>query len=557
MLFLTGKHHEVRKICFATDDLDEDQKYYTGADRGEWDPAYYTRLWQKVLDRREVEAAKRKAELAEEKRKEAERVKKLSKPVEFSVDKKRAKDPEDDLLADLLGEPKPKPAPVIKKPKPQPKPAPKKRKSRILVRLDGHKANQIKLIDCIFDSERNISMRMGSSEVLMQNCDIVGTECQIGTLKNSRIDNCHFYGRADTGVMMYSYGSWCLAVTNCTGQDYLPNSYDTAQGRFFTISGYGNRTANVYIGGCETKDLTIRPTHYNQNSGEQIMWEFTNAIDKDTPLDATATTFRFNKSIPNNKISWYSTAMITTGKGVGQYRQIAKYDPATKSFELYRPWKVITDESSVITIARTGERFVVYGNQLDAKSWAATHDEHIASAGVEPFGSSAELIVDSNTFNELRTGIVSFGLTEENGVSAPTLFNFFANNRFEKVRYGIRHGAGADATTGCVTRNNSFTGVILDAYKWGGNGSDLNLMEQNSFTNTWRPVMLASNNRNTFLEDSHVVLNNTIQLGEADKPDSIGIIRGKDRNVIQVNNQVSGFEKTEVIKDETTFFPRR
>lgn len=66
-------------------------------------------------------------------------------------------------------------------------------------------------------------------------------------------------------------------MTYCTAQDLDNSDVNSgagwAQGRFF----YGNNiwasNRNIYVGHSTTTDLSVRPGFWNQNSGEQILFE--------------------------------------------------------------------------------------------------------------------------------------------------------------------------------------------------------------------------------------------------------------------------------------------
>jgi hypothetical protein len=257
---------------------------------------------------------------------------------------------------------------------------------------------------------------------------------------------------------MYMYGGWCNSVTGCTGRDYMPNTYDTCMGRFYTVTAYGNRQENIYIGGNRTYDLTVQPTHFNQNSGEQIMWEDMPITSTQKPAAVDRSTLSFDKPI-KGKVKWHSDAIVVAGRGMGQFRRIQDYDKSSGVVTVARPWDVLPDIDSTIMIGRPVRRIVVYGNQLDGKPRAPAAEHHIASAGVEPFGASIDVTVVNNTFHELRSGIATF---------SPAFFHYYADNRCETVRTGIRWGGG----TAILASRNLMKEVLAQGYWLGGSGSD-------------------------------------------------------------------------------------
>jgi acetyl esterase/lipase len=432
MLSLAGNDNEVRGITFDINELGETVKLYRGAKRPVHDPAYFAR---QAAERERRDTEKRQREAAER-----ERVKQAKA-----------------WQAAHKGEPLPA---ELQPPKPEAPAGPKPVK-RTLLTCPGP-GSGLRLIDCVFDAERQVVMNLGGREdVLLSNCDIVGQECQIATVKHARIDKCNFYGRGFAGVLMYAYGGWCVSVTDCTGQDYKADSVDTCQGRFFTVSAYGQRSENLYLGGNRTTDMTVDPIYYNQNTGEQIMWEFLDPISEQTPAAVDGLRFTLPAPIKEDRVAWYANAVITAGRGMGQYRQVMRCDPATGEIEIDHPWEVAPDADSRILICRTVNRVAVYKNVLDAKPQAYLSATHIASAGVETFGGSLDFVVDGNTFHELRSGIAPF--------NRPTYFHTYLRNTFDTGRWGVKSNwRGSDpkkAFTGAVafgvmTQRNTFRGIV-------------------------------------------------------------------------------------------------
>ncbi|MCX7935753.1 MAG: hypothetical protein N3A66_10910, partial [Planctomycetota bacterium] len=352
-----------------------------------------------------------------------------------------------------------------------------------LCSLHGYRSG-LRLIDCRIDGGRSLSLQLqgGVSDVLIQDSEIIGNECQMGTANNIRVDRCRFLGRADAGMAMYWLGAWCVSVTRCVAVDAdksAENAWDQFQGRFVACTAYGQRVDNWYLAENETIDMTVRPEYFNQNTGEQFMWESIDAIDESAVASATADSVDLAEPVKGERIPWYANALIISGKGLGQIRQIMDLAADGKRIKLATPWRVVPDSTSVVQICHNIYRVVVYANKLDGKPRAWQSEKHIANAGVEPFGGSHTLIVDSNSFHELRGGIHSFGLADgkRRGV-APTFFNLYANNATEKTRYGFRHWAGEDPanfprglhTLGVITRRNTVKTAVEHGIQFGVSG---------------------------------------------------------------------------------------
>ena len=502
LMHITGGKVEIRDLVLDVNELGEKKKFYRGADRGEHNPDHYVYLkkldtWRDKVKRWKKKKKNRGKELPPELR-EDQRPKMPSFP-DVEARQKR------------VGRGKGK---------------------GVLIKKDVWKTGLV-IVNCVLDAERRDIdlLKGGISDGLLDNCDIVGQEIKLGVPAFARVRNCHFFARADTGVVMYSYGGWCSSYTNNHVQDYMPNTYDTGQGRWWTVSAYGNRLENIYVGGNRSKDMTVNPLHYNQNSGEQIMWEFMkmNPPQKATAIEPDKLVFAKKLS---GKVKWYSDAIIVAGKGLGQYRRVEDYDAASGTVTLSRPWDVLPDEDSLIQVGRPSRRMVVYGNYLDAKPRAYQSEDHIASAGVEPFGASLDLIVERNTFHELRTGIATF---------SPYMWHYYANNVFDTNRTGVMIGEG----TGGVTRRNTMKNIRLFGYQTTSGDKrpawKMEVFEHNTGTDVPLPVRLG-NRYNKGVSNARItVYKNRFTHGGGEASPAIQTTDAN--NVIDEENVWEGYQK--------------
>lgn len=500
MVDLNTGNVELRGLRFDVNNLGETENLYTGAQRNEHDPAAYARRAAEAEARKQARAQRKRA-IREWKRNNK------NKPLPEHLQPKKKPD-----------------KPARDKPKPV---------HRKLLQANGY-ASGLTFVDCIFDGERSVVMNLGGrKDVLIEGCDIIGKECQIATITYAMIRDCHFYGRADAPVMMYSYGGWCQAIINNTGQDYQPMTYDTAMGRFYTVSAYGQRVENIYIADNRTHDLTVQPGHFNQNSGEQIMWEFMPGLSTQKPTAVDGQTLSFARPI-GGKVRWYGDAVVIAGKGLGQWRKVNSYDKKSGRMELAQPWRVAPNTDSTIAVSQPIQRVVVYRNQLDAKPRAYQSQAHIASSGVQPFGASVDLTVDSNTFHEIRTGIVTFTFRNEKKGIAPTLFHLYQNNTFDKQRWGI---SNRGRTTGIVSRNNRMSGLVLRGYQAGG--PTMNVFEQQQIADA--PIAIEIDAKAPEQVDGLLLFQNKLRLGDAEHDGSIGIKAPTREALILEDNTIQGF----------------
>lgn len=418
MMRISGGNVELRDLVLDINELGESRKYYRGADRGEHNPDHYAWL-------EKVDAAR-------------DAIKKWRK--------KHKGEPVPDAM-----QPPPSPGFAdVEERRRRVAPASKRGGGRFLVKDVW--ASGLTIVNCVLDAERrDIELLKGVSNALIENCDIVAREVQLGCPQYTRVRRCNFYARADTGVILYMYGGWCNSFTHNTARDYMPNTYDTGMGRWYTVTAYGNRQENVYIAHNRTHDLTVNPRHYNQNSGEQVMWEDMPITSTQRPSAVDGRTLVFPEPV-KGKLKWHSDAIIVSGKGAGQYRRVEDYDAKTRTLTVAADWRVPPNTDSVVQVGRPIRRIVVYRNHLDAKPRAAASESHIASAGVEPFGASVDLIVDRNTFHQLRAGIATF---------SPYLWHRYTRNTFDANRVGVRLGEG----TAAVVRRNAMTNLVDTGYQ--------------------------------------------------------------------------------------------
>jgi len=432
-------------------------------------------------------------------------------------------------------------------------------KKMLLSTAKGWRAG-VKLINCIFDGEQSIALSLGGyRDLLISDCEITANENQMGTANSIRVDQCKFYGRADAGMALYWLGGYNISVTRCTAEDYDksgPDAWDQFQGRFIACTAYGQRVDNWYIAHNKTINLTVRPQYFNQNTGEQLMWETIDVQDQAMVQAATASTVTFSQPVKGERIPWYANAVVVAGKGLGQSRQIMKYDASTRIAELSRAWRVVPDSSSVIAVSHNLQRVVVYENELDGKPRAWQSDKHIASAGVEPFGGSHTLIVDGNTFHELRCGIATFGLANrQNRGVCPTFFNLYCHNTFDTMRNGILHRADADgsglalglSTLGTVARGNTLRGIVDEGCTLAVRGSpgrrmaDLNVLEHNTLRDLPVAVRIGDPASPDAVANT-LLYANKLDRGSAAAAGSKGVTAAGAGTVVLLNNAIAGFE---------------
>jgi hypothetical protein len=144
----------------------------------------------------------------------------------------------------------------------------------------------------------------------------------------------------------------------------------------------------------------------------------------------------------------------------------------------------------VLVAKRTPSKIAVYNNVLDGMSDYATR--YTASTGVQTYYGSADLIVDGNTFNNLRSGVSLFNGWTQTGIAAG-YFTQVTNNRFQNSNEGLtlivdtsQGPTQQTYTLGTIFRDNSATNVASAAKIFptnlvsGGPYANMNVFEQNT-----------------------------------------------------------------------------
>lgn len=326
---------------------------------------------------------------------------------------------------------------------------------------DDDYRNGLRVIDVDLDAGYSKAFELWrvNADVHVRGCTVAGAENQFATVKNSVIEDNTFLQRDDSTTAIYQFGGWNVAVIGNTSRDFGDwqadeNTGEQGVGRFYTCTCESQRHDNIYIGENTTTDLTVRPVFFDQNRGEQIMWESKRVKANAQVLRADPTHLWIDGGVDGGR-NWYMDALITSGRGVGQTRQVLDWVPGERSLRVAIPWEIVPDETSTVRVLEQIQRIAIWGNQLDAKPRAWQSEAHIASSGVQPFLPSHTLLVENNDFHEIRAGISTWESTWD---------LFVANNRFERTRWGFSLGGAQyarPAMSNVVIRDNQASEVAL------------------------------------------------------------------------------------------------
>ncbi|MBW4550087.1 MAG: DUF4082 domain-containing protein [Aphanocapsa sp. GSE-SYN-MK-11-07L] len=371
-------------------------------------------------------------------------------------------------------------------------------------------ASDIQLLNLNLDGEGSGQMAPfdvhNSTRVFVKNSDVTGAQSFLGTASQVFINRSNFYGSEYGASLLTGFGTQMLSITNSTGQNLDPSDPENGKwvnGRLWVDQSHWSNSQYQYLGNNKTIDLSVaNVTGLDQNAGEQILWESIQAEKVGSVTSSTAATVTFS-SISDADSTYFLT--ITSGKGIGQTRQVKSFSSGNKTVTIEGNWNVLPDSSSTITVNRLPSNLVVYNNQLDGLSDYKTR--FTASAGVQSYYGSNDLIVDRNTFKELRNDISLYSGWTENGIR-PSYFTQVTGNKFTDSLTGlgfhIDTSGGATKQTynlGTIVRGNSSSNVkesigLYYSPTSGGPYSNMNVFEQNTLGAETRSVLESTTGNN-------------------------------------------------------------
>ncbi len=301
------------------------------------------------------------------------------------------------------------------------------------------------------------------------NSEIIGKGSFLGSASQLFFDKCVIKLTNDTDMGLYAWGVNGLSITNSICQDLdasnLSNLANLGKGRFLTSAGNWGSNRNTYLAFNTTNDLSPSPFSADLNSGEQFMWEGNTPSWKGAISSATANTVTLGGYSVNEPNKNY--LVVIKGKGLGQSRRVVANNGGTVTLD--EPWNVIPDGSSVLTVGPFVDRVAVYKNYLDAKAAAATQAEHVAAAGIEPYGGALNFIADNNTLHELRYGTSNWSQQwGDDQPWSPNYFTMYSNNKYINCRVAIQNNADArspygSAIFGTIYRKNLIQNTVKAA----------------------------------------------------------------------------------------------
>ncbi|WP_132054603.1 Ig-like domain-containing protein [Pseudocnuella soli] len=276
--------------------------------------------------------------------------------------------------------------------------------------------------------------------VYLTNVELIGQHTFLGTASQLFIDRCDYRMTNDTDMAWHSWGATGVSMTNSTCKDYdNSNQYDGTgwgKGRFMAFLGNWGSSKCTYLGHNTTTDMTPRLYDTDQNSGEQFLFEGFVGVWKGNANSSTTESTTVSGWTNTAQNAYY--LIVTSGRGMGQSRRITANNGGVLSLD--EPWNVIPDAASTLSIGMVSDRTAIYKNFLDGKPYAVTNKDHVAAAGVQPYGNSYNFIVDNNTFHQLRQGTANWA--QQSNSAWPVGANYFTiytNNKYINCRVAIQN----------------------------------------------------------------------------------------------------------------------
>ncbi|HZP61570.1 MAG TPA: glycosyl hydrolase family 28-related protein [Opitutaceae bacterium] len=389
-------------------------------------------------------------------------------------------------------------------------------------------------------------------------CDFIGGELFLSQDEQIAIQGCTFIEANQQERAIGEISSSELSLTDSVFAD-LDITRPEMRGEGRVLAGNSNFGAqcHYYIGNNTT--VKLGPS-LGGNTGEQILCEgYLNTYDCAAPTAATATTLTLAGS-STNYTGNFATAVIVSGKGLGQYRRVTGYAPAGKVITISPAWNVIPDSSSRVLMEAGSYQWVIYDNNFSGKDYYA--DGYTAMTAIEPYGGCYDWVGDSNAISDMHTALY---LQAVQGYSSsmpcihPCFFNLFARNFIQSCSSGLRASCSLPNTTrdpgvgfiGNIYRGNNLSDIVdLGAFhamdenpSVPGSPMDMTLFEHNILTNLSQAFDLSPQDQVRTVDT--LLYKNAAQRGASSLPGSFAVnFAPTTSNPALSGNRWEGFETT-------------
>ena len=373
----------------------------------------------------------------------------------------------------------------------------------------------------------------------MAGCEFVGGEVFLYHDCGVEIRNCNFWNANYQLASIHEITTDNFSITNCRFQDVDSTSHaGRGQGRLLAGSANQGAQRNAYIGDNVTVDLGPDP---GDNSGEQILCEGNlNTFDEGNATGGQPNTVTLSDKLTTDYQNVAATAVITAGKGLGQYRAVTGWD-GDRTVTVSPNWNVTPDATSVVLVEAGTYRWSIYHNTLDGKKYFAS--DYTAMTAIEPYGGCYDWIGDNNTITNMRTALYVSSVRDyvsDKQRIHPCFFHYYCNNVIQSCYSGLLAGCGGTGSCtvdpgvgfiGVTFRNNLLTDITTTGagettfQTTGpltlGHPLDMTLFEHNRFTNV--PQGFDCDLSGPARAKNTVLYKNTFNLGAAASLNSFGL----------------------------------
>jgi hypothetical protein len=392
-------------------------------------------------------------------------------------------------------------------------------------------------------------------------CEFIGGEFFLYHDDGVEIRNCTFLNADYQMTSMHELTASNFSITECRFQDLDPGTRaGRGQGRL--LAGNANQGAqyHAYIGDNVTVALGPDP---GDNAGEQVLCEGNlNTYDWGQPAAAQPNAVTFVNKLTTDYRTVAATAVVTAGKGLGQYRLITGSD-GDRTITVTPNWNVTPDATSVVLIEAGTYQWVIYHNTFEGKGYFAT--AYSAMTAIEPFGGCYDWIADRNSITHMRSALyvaaVQDSVSLQNRIH-PCFFQLYCNNVIKSCYQGIHAACGSPGSTtldpgvgfvGTIFRNNLLADIATAGIAAGtaqadgsaalGFPQDMTLFEHNLLLNLPAGLDFATDGPSRV--KNTIVYKNTFARGTAPLAGSFGAnIAATTLNSVFVQNTWTGFETT-------------
>lgn len=224
------------------------------------------------------------------------------------------------------------------------------------------------------------------SKLFVRNNEVCGV-CYCGTYYNQNCLLIWNTDRIDASNNRF-YGKDII-----TDPDGTLSLNDFTVGRTFALQ---QNNSNVYISHNKMERVGLP----SDNAGEQIMFESISNLYLGSITGATSDTVTIS-GVTTTMLNKRSIVTVVDGKGVTQYRYVKSVKG--KTITLNESWTIIPDTTSTVMISNCFDNIAVYDNYVDG--YKSHNENYTATCGVQIYGNSHNMFIDSNTFKNMCAGV--------------------------------------------------------------------------------------------------------------------------------------------------------